>query len=652
MSAQFLNSFFAEDLRRVGKAIEKSAPGDALRGYVTPAHEINKATRIDVEQDLAYVRNATASKNIPQGRWPSASEQKPGLGQQLALNTILTQNKSHLFAVNGPPGTGKTVMLRDLLAAIVVQRATQLADLKNPKEAFADPIAWNGANRKVHPPKPNLIGYELVLACATNAAAENVSAEIPARDAIDEQWHGKTDYFTETATKMLNPKDCDPQREAWAMVSAVLGSRYRNKTFVSKFWFEGMNEALKKSAPAEEWKGAVKDFRERQTKVSDIERELARYSDLFEQLAQAERQSERSRKEAEAAEVGLPEIEAQLAKSREAAELARNAVERCEKQRSEHRQTKPSVWDWLRTLGRAGREWRAQDKRIAGAIAAAEDAATEAGADEAKHAKEAAKRAEQVERHRSEWRAAHAKAQELNAAIPKARKQWEAEHPSTVFPDEQWEQPEQQRAPRARGAVDRRGVQRGTNRAVLGSAELAQGILGRRGEADERVAEGRNRIDLRPGRRGLPSRGEGGMASAVRGGPTGEHDLCVLPVPVQALGQGGDRLAADRRGGPGNAASGGRSVVAKQEGGGGGRPAAVGADRAVAKERGGDPARRARNRHDLPTPRPIGADPGRPNGPGWHLSRRRREPYLGGNPIERAQALRGADVLDRERSRL
>ena len=83
-----------------------------------------------------------------------------------------------------------------------------------------------------------------MLACATNAAAENVSAEIPAVGAIDPCWLGGCDYFPEVATQMLTPAGCDPPREAWAMVAGVLGSRARNKAFVSRFWWNGLREVL------------------------------------------------------------------------------------------------------------------------------------------------------------------------------------------------------------------------------------------------------------------------------------------------------------------------------------------------------------------------------------------------------------------------
>jgi type II secretory ATPase GspE/PulE/Tfp pilus assembly ATPase PilB-like protein len=42
-----------------------------------------------------------------------------------------------LLAVNGPPGTGKTTMLRDVIAAVTVRRAMALASRDSPSHTFA-----------------------------------------------------------------------------------------------------------------------------------------------------------------------------------------------------------------------------------------------------------------------------------------------------------------------------------------------------------------------------------------------------------------------------------------------------------------------------------------------------------------------------------
>jgi stage III sporulation protein SpoIIIAA len=60
------------------------------------------------------------------------------ISQQFAVNTIIRDQGTAMFAVNGPPGTGKTTLLRDLIAAIVVSRATELAKLKSPRDAFVN----------------------------------------------------------------------------------------------------------------------------------------------------------------------------------------------------------------------------------------------------------------------------------------------------------------------------------------------------------------------------------------------------------------------------------------------------------------------------------------------------------------------------------
>ncbi len=305
---ELLNSFHAADLAAVANAVRHDDLGGGLREYLTSAQQVDAGRRIDVERDLAHVRRAVGVRRVPGGRWPAPAEECLALGQQFALNTIAgDRGEQRLFAVNGPPGTGKTVMLRDLLASNVVERALRLAKLERPSDAFAGIRTWRAARyeRRVHCLRRELTGFEMVLACATNAAAENVTAEIPARAAIAEEWDEEADavdYFAEIATAILTRgRDAagDANREAWALTAAPLGNRANNQAFVSWFWFKGLLSVLDASREPElPWEQAVTDFREACAFAQRWPDTFGPYSDVLDELSDATRSgaSERQRR--------------------------------------------------------------------------------------------------------------------------------------------------------------------------------------------------------------------------------------------------------------------------------------------------------------------------------------------------------------------
>ena len=62
----------------------------------------------------------------------------PCLMQQLAVNLSWRPSLDNqpIFSVNGPPGTGKTTLLKEIIAGNIVERANLLAQYQDPDDAF------------------------------------------------------------------------------------------------------------------------------------------------------------------------------------------------------------------------------------------------------------------------------------------------------------------------------------------------------------------------------------------------------------------------------------------------------------------------------------------------------------------------------------
>jgi hypothetical protein len=181
----FLNSYIVDDLLLISTALDRRDAGTALSQYLTASPRI---TRTDVQKVPLCVRSGCAPDRIPSGRWVTGTDRPLAFSQQFAVNQILRtlSGTSGLFAVNGPPGTGKTTMLRDVIAAIVVTRAIELACLASPTEAFTtarekwQPVQYQHV---ITTPNPKLTGFEAVVASSNNGAVETAARRSPGRRA-------------------------------------------------------------------------------------------------------------------------------------------------------------------------------------------------------------------------------------------------------------------------------------------------------------------------------------------------------------------------------------------------------------------------------------------------------------------------------------
>jgi hypothetical protein len=109
-----LNSLIADDLAGVGRAVARGDVGVGLQRYL--AGGAAAPPSVDVRRTPQAVVDRVEPARLPLGRWPGATTRALVLSQQFAVNQIMAElgTSAGVFAVNGPPGTGKTTLLRDV----------------------------------------------------------------------------------------------------------------------------------------------------------------------------------------------------------------------------------------------------------------------------------------------------------------------------------------------------------------------------------------------------------------------------------------------------------------------------------------------------------------------------------------------------------
>lgn len=225
-----LNSFYLDDLSKCLELFKnKTAPAN-LRRYIG---EIKPDTRKDLLNDQQALGETLHPSKMPLGSWPGDGRFPLVALQQTAVNLSASELKnSGILAVNGPPGTGKTTLLRDVVANVITERARVLATYDDPEKAFSNSqerIRKGQAFLWMYKIDEKLRGFEMVVASSNNKAVENISAELPARNSVakDAFLEG---YFKPTADTLLD-------RDSWGLIAAVLGNGKNKARFRQEFWW-------------------------------------------------------------------------------------------------------------------------------------------------------------------------------------------------------------------------------------------------------------------------------------------------------------------------------------------------------------------------------------------------------------------------------
>jgi putative DNA helicase len=260
--------FYTRDLENIAKADLKD---DSLLSNIIYSKENKNRQKIDDNKE--FLKEITLPKNMPIGKWPS--KYNPSLMQAAAINICTSKDYSpNIFSVNGPPGTGKTTLLKEIIADTIVKKAKIIADLNSTDLEIMKTNTTNSYYRNYYKISDELKKLGIIVSSNNNSAVENISKDLPkAEDVLSKDTltnlfdinEHENIYFTKDSENIFgdNPR-------TWGLISAPYGKKQNIQKILGILpektqKNEDFNFSLGNNIP--NFKDAVSIFKEKYEKV-------------------------------------------------------------------------------------------------------------------------------------------------------------------------------------------------------------------------------------------------------------------------------------------------------------------------------------------------------------------------------------------------